>query len=127
MKHVSVIALFVSGLIHLLPIPGVLGAPALTRLYGIELTDPNTAILLQHRALLFGLLGVLMWVAIAVPSLRITALTMALFSASSFIVVALMVGGYNAAVARVVAADVLASALLAAGLGAEWWLRHHRS
>lgn len=127
MKHVSVIALLVSGLIHLLPVPGVLGASALARLYGIEVSDPNLAILLQHRALLFGLLGVLMWIAIAVPSLRITVLAMALFSASSFIVVALSVGGFNAALNRVVIADVLASVLLAAGLGAEFWLRNGRA
>ncbi len=94
----------------------------LARLYGIEANDPNTAILLQHRALLFGVLGVLMLSAIALPWLRVTALTVALFNASSFIVIAKAVGGYNPAIGRVVVADVVASALLAAGLVAELWL-----
>lgn len=122
MKYVSIVALLIAGIIHLLPVPGVMGMSTLTRLYGIEVNDPNTAILLQHRALLFGVLGVLMLTAIALPSLRVTALTVGLFSAASFIVVAMAVGGYNQAIARVVVADVVASVLLAAGLLAELWL-----
>ena len=122
MKYVSIVALLVAGLIHLMPVPGVMGASTLARLYGIEVNDLNTAILLQHRALLFGVLGVLMLSAVALPGLRVTALTVALFSAASFIVVATAVGGYNPAIGRVVVADVVASALLAAGLVAELWL-----
>lgn len=122
LKYVSIVALLVAGIIHLLPVPGVMGVGTLARLYGIEVNDPNTAILLQHRALLFGVLGVLMLSAIALPWLRVTALTVALFSAASFIVVATAVGGYNTAIGRVVVADVVASVLLAAGLVAELWL-----
>ena len=122
MKHIPVVALLVAGIIHLLPVPGVMGVATLARLYGIEVNDSDTAILLQHRALLFGVLGVLMLAAVALPRLRLTALAIALFSAASFIVVALAVGGYNAAIGRVVIADVVASVLLAAGLAAEWWL-----
>jgi hypothetical protein len=120
-KYVCVVALLVAGLIHLLPIPGVMGASTLMRLYGIEVNDRNTAILLQHRALLFGALGVLMLSAIALPWLRITALSVGLFSTASFIVVAMGVGGYNSAIGRVVFADVVAAVLLAAGLLAELW------
>lgn len=126
MSSISVVALLISGLIHLLPLAGVTGAAALTRMYGIEALDANTAILLQHRALLFGVLALSMFGAIAVPSARLTVLTVALFSAASFIAVALWVGGYNAAIARVVAADLVASILLAAGLAAELALARHR-
>lgn len=122
MKYVSVVALLLAGLIHLLPVSGVTGAAALTRLYGVEVTDPNLSILLQHRALLFGGLALLMFGAIAVPGLRVIVLSVALFSAASFVVVALWVGGYNPAIARVVTADVVVSVLLTAGLVAEWWL-----
>ncbi len=122
MKYVSIVALLMAGLIHLLPVSGVMGAAALTRLYGVEVPDPNLSILLQHRALLFGLLALLMFGAIAVPGLRVVVLTVALFSAASFVAVALWVGGYNPAISRVVAADVVVSLLLAAGLVAEWWL-----
>ncbi len=75
--------------------------------------------LLQHRALLFGMLALLMFAAIAVPSLRLSVLTVGLLSAASFVVVALWVGNYNPAIARVVLADVVATVLLAAGLVAE--------
>ncbi|MCA3222659.1 MAG: phosphopantetheine adenylyltransferase [Burkholderiales bacterium] len=119
MKYVSIVALLVAGIIHLLPVLGVMGANTLTRLYGIEVNDPNTAILLQHRALLFGVLGVLMLCAIALPWLRVTALSVGLFSAASFIVVAMAVGGYNPPIGRVVFADVVASVLLTAGLVVE--------
>lgn len=127
MKYVPVIALLVAGVIHLLPVPGVMGASTLEKLYGIEVNNPNTAILLQHRALLFGMLGVLMLSAIALPWLRITVFTVALFSAASFIVVALVVGGHNQAIGRVVIADVVASVMLAAGLITELWLIHKKT
>jgi hypothetical protein len=119
MHHLTVAALLVAGLIHLLPVPGVLGAGTLARLYGIEVPDPNTAILLQHRALLFGILGVLMLAAIPFPSLRGVALWVGLASAASFVVVALWVGGFNGAVRRVVVADVVAAVALMAGLVAQ--------
>jgi hypothetical protein len=122
MKYVSVIALLVSAIIHLLPVPGATGTAALAKLYGIEVGDANTTILLQHRALLFGMLAILMLLAIAMPKLRVAVLAVGLFNAASFVVVALWVGGYNVAIARVVTADVVASVLLAIGLCTEWWL-----
>ena len=122
MTDISIVALLVAGIVHLLPVPGVMGARALTRLYGIEVRDPDKAILLQHRALLFGMLGVLMLSAIALPWLRVTALAVALSSTVSFIVVARAVGGYNPAIGRVVMIDVVVSVLLAAGLVWELWL-----
>ena len=119
-EYGSTIALLVSGIIHLIPVYGVSGPAALTQLYGIEVVDSNVAILLQHRALLFGILGLLMILAIALPSIRITVLVAGLLRAASFIVVAMCVGGYNPAIFRVIRADAVASALLAAGLLTEW-------
>jgi hypothetical protein len=124
---VPIVALLVAGIIHLLPVPGVMGVSTLARLYGIEVNDPNTAILLQHRALLFGVLGALMLSAIALPWLRVTALSVALFSAASFIVVAMAVGGYNPSIERIVVADIVASVLLSAGLVAELWLINRKA
>ena len=126
MIYISVVALLVAGLIHLLPVSGVMGAAALTRLYGVDILDPNVSILLQHRALLFGVLALWMFGAIAFPSLRLTVLAVALFSTASFIAVAMWVGGYNSAIARVVAVDAVAAVLVAAGLFAELWLTRQR-
>ena len=114
------VALAVAGVIHLLPVPGALGGEAIARLYGIAVDDPNTAILLQHRALLFGVLGVFMLSAIRWPGLRLAALSVGLASAASFLAIAVWVGGYNDAIARVVAADIVASVFLVFGLAAHW-------
>jgi hypothetical protein len=119
MKNLSVVALLAGGLLHLLPVSGVMGAGMLEHLYGIVPAGPDIAILLQHRALLFGALGVLMLVAIALRPLRIAALSLALFSAAGFPLLAAWVGGYNAAIGRVVVADLFAVILLSAGLVTE--------
>ena len=123
MKYFSITALLIAGIIHLLPIPGVLGVANLGHLYGITVNDSNTAILLQHRALLFGILGVLMLAAIRFSFVRVTALLVGLTSASSFIIVAVWVGNYGAEINRVVIADVIAALLLAGGLASEVFIR----
>lgn len=95
----------------------------LGRLYGITVSDPNRAILLQHRALLFGILGMLMLLAIPFPHLRVTALLVGLVSATSFVIVAIWVGNYGVEINRIVIADVIAAILLAAGLASEFFSR----
>lgn len=110
-------ALAIAGLIHLLPLPGVLGASLLHRLYGLDIASPDALILLQHRALLFGLLGGFLLGAIRMPIWRTPALLGGLLSASGFLVVAFVVGDFGAPLRRVVIADVVAlAALLVAGI-----------
>lgn len=120
LNRITIACLALAGIIHLLPLPGVLGAGQLRRLYGVAADDPNLAILLQHRAVLFGLLGALLVVAAFRPELRTVALIMGLASAVSFLVITWSVGGYNPQVARVVAADIAAVALLLVAAGIEW-------
>ena len=127
MRHLPAVALLVAGLVHLLPLPGVLGAPALQRLYGLDVTGPDLAILLQHRAVLFGVLGAFMLVAVVQPSLRVPASLVGLASAAAFVAVAWHVGGYNGAIRRVVIADIVVCVLLIAGLVAEWATRPDRT
>ena len=57
MRHLVSAMLIVVAIIHLLPLMGVLGGTRLNALYGIPLDEPNLAILMRHRAVLFGLLG----------------------------------------------------------------------
>ena len=116
-NRITIVCLALAGVIHLLPLPGVLGAPQLGRLYGIAVDDPNLAILLQHRAVLFGLLGVLLIAAAFRPELRAIALIAGLASTVSFLVIAWGVGGYNPQIARFLAADIAAVALLLAAAG----------
>lgn len=108
------------GVIHLLPIMGVTGAAALARLYGLSISDPNLLILLQHRAVLFAIVGLLQFAAVFRVEWRPLALAVGAVSVVSFLAVALLVGDYNAAIARVVWADVLALVLLAVAAVGVW-------
>lgn len=112
MHRIVPIALVVVGLIHLLPVTGVLGAAQLERLYGVALSDPGLVLLMRHRAVLFGLLGVFLIVAAFRPVMRGLALVAGLVSVLSFLLLAALTAEINAAIARVVIADWIALGLL---------------
>lgn len=100
--------LAVGGIIHLLPVAGLSGANALSRLYGVDMGDANLVILMKHRAILFGILGVLMLSAVIFVQYRSFALLAGLLSAASFIAIALGQGGYSPAIRTVVVMDWIA-------------------
>ncbi|MFG0381876.1 phosphopantetheine adenylyltransferase [Pseudomonas sp. zbq_18] len=104
--------LLVAGIIHLLPLIGVLGGDRLNALYGLALDEPNLQILMRHRAVLFGLLGALLVAAAFVPGLRGLALLGGLISVVSFLLLAWSAPLYNEALRRVVVADWVALACL---------------
>ena len=108
-------ALVAAGILHLLPVVGLLGAAQLQRLYGIDGLDANLSILMRHRAALFGILGTLMVVAAFTPHLQIAALCCGFASVAAFLWLAGSVGGYNGPISRVVLADWVALVLLVAG------------
>lgn len=116
MNKAIAVLLGVAGVIHLLPLSGLLGAERLVSLYGLPFDDANLQIMMRHRALLFGLLGAFLLLAAFRMEYRVLAIGAGLASAVSFLWLAWSTGGYNAAVGRVVAADVLAIACLAAAL-----------
>jgi hypothetical protein len=123
MGRVLSVCLFVVGIIHVLPLAGVAGAPRLSALYGIPVAEPNLELLLRHRAVLFGVLGGLCIAAAFRPALQGVTLVAAATSVVSFLVLARVVGGYNAQVGHVVAADWVALGALALGAVAYWRLR----
>jgi hypothetical protein len=108
MKVAVSVLLILVGVIHVLPVSGVLSAARLTALYGISFQEPNLEILMRHRAVLFGLLGVFLIYAAFKPPLQPLALIAGFISVLSFIGLAWSVGGYNVAVRRVVVADIVA-------------------
>lgn len=108
MRQLITILLIVAGVIHLLPVTGVLGRQQLTELYGLAVDDPNLEIVMRHRAVLFGVLGLLLIVAAFTPALQLHAFTAGLISAGSFLWLAWSVGGYSPHIRRVVVADVIA-------------------
>ena len=115
MRHIATAALLFAGLIHLLPLTGVAGPERLSALYGVGISEPNLEILLRHRAVLFGLLGAFFLYAAFNRNLQAAALIVGVISAGAFLVTAVLVGGYNPQVSKVVLADALCLIALVAG------------
>lgn len=110
--------LIVVGIIHWLPVPGVLGAERLMSLYGISFSDPGLLLLMQHRAVLFALLGLFLVYAAFRPALQPLAFAAALVSVVSFMGLAWPPGIQSAAIRRIFLADVVALVCLVLGLAA---------
>ncbi len=108
-------ALGVAGVVHLLPLSGALSSQRLTGLYGLSFDEPNLAIVMRHRAVLFGLLGGFLVLAALEPAWQPLAFIAGLVSVVSFLWIARSVGGYNARIARVVTADAVVLACLIVG------------
>ena len=115
MRFIIPAMLVAVGIIHILPLSGVLSATRLFDLYGISFDDPNLEILMRHRAVLFGLLGMFLISSAFLPNLQLTALITGFVSVVSFLYLAYSVGGYNDQVNRIVTADKAALVCLLVG------------
>ncbi|MEJ2752041.1 MAG: phosphopantetheine adenylyltransferase [Chloroflexota bacterium] len=115
LKYLVPASLIVVGVIHLIPLSGVLGVGRLNVLYGTSISDPDLSILMRHRAVLFGLLGIFCIYAAFKPSLQFLALVAGAVSVFSFLYLALETGGYNDELRRVFLADIIAAVFLAIG------------
>ena len=116
------ISLFLVAVIHLAPSIGVLGKGQLQRLYHVVPADMNTLILLQHRAILFALLGCFLMISVWRRNWQLPALIAAFISVISFLLIAELHGGYNDAIKQVVLADWVALALLSVASYCYWRL-----
>jgi hypothetical protein len=109
-------AFAVTGLIHLLPLAGLLGRATLERAYGVTLgTGQDLVILMQHRALLFGLLACACFAAIGLPQWRVPAGIAALISMLGFALIA-ATQTHGSAIGNVMWIDIGAAFLLIIGL-----------
>jgi hypothetical protein len=115
MRFIVPIALALAGVIHLLPLPGVLGGERLALLYGVSIDEPNLLLLMRHRAVLFGLVGAFMLWAAWQPPWHAPALIFGLVSVVSFLALAALAGDVNPSIRRVVVADIVALAGLVIG------------
>lgn len=123
MRHLVSAMLVAVGVVHLLPLPGVLGSSQLAALYGLPFDEPNLAILMRHRAVLFGLLGAFLLVAAFRSSLQTTAFVAGFVSVGAFLWLAWSTGTYNEQLARVFAADIGALTCLVIGATARGWVQ----
>ncbi len=123
MRAFVALVLVAVGVLHLLPLVGVLGGSQLERLYGVAIADPALLVLLRHRAVLFGLVGAACLYAAFRPLQRMPVIVAGLASTLSFVALA-GAEGPNAAMHRIVLFDVGAALLL--GLAALVHLRQQR-
>lgn len=121
MRHLVSAMLVIIAIIHLLPLVGVLGSDKLTALYGLDFSEPNLAILMRHRAMLFGLIGGFFMYAAFKPALQPMAFIVASVSLLSFFYFTWAAGSHNAFVHRIVISDVIALIALVVAVVA-WWL-----
>nr|WP_315491537.1 hypothetical protein [uncultured Rhodoferax sp.] len=106
----------VTGLIHVLPLAGLFGRPLLERAYGVSLGEGHDlTILMQHRALLFGLLATACFAAVAFPGWRWPVGIAALISMLGFVLIAAL-QAHGLPIAKVMWIDVGAALLLSLGL-----------
>ena len=112
MSVVVAVALMLSGVIHLLPLVGVAGPARVAAMYDVRVEGPDLAVLLVHRAVLFGLLGALLVAGAFVDDLQAYAIGAGLVSDLAFLAIARAHPGTNAAMHRVVRADVVSVVLL---------------
>ena len=111
-KYVTRAGLVVVGIIHLLPLSGVLSSARIAGLYGVDVDDANLVILLRHRAVLFGVLGGFLIYAAFHASLQRLALIAGAVSVGSFLWLASTTGSYNEQLSRVFSVDIAAIVIL---------------
>ena len=108
--------LVVVGLINFAPVIGVISAQKLESAYSVALAGNDLAILMRHRALLFGILGAFILYSAFNPFYQPAAMIMGGASMVGFALLVLGVGGYNEAVGKVLFIDVLGILFLLAAV-----------
>ncbi len=104
--------LALAAVIHITPGIGVVGSSALGLLYGVSAENPNIELLLRHRAVLFGILGLGFAAAAARHEWRTAGLTTAIVSTVSFIALAVIAPDRTAQIDRVIVVDGILALLL---------------
>ncbi|WP_068304759.1 MULTISPECIES: hypothetical protein [Kordiimonas] len=122
-KRVTTALYFLVGLVNLAPIPGAAGQKYLETLYGVSISSPDLLFLMQHRALLFGVVGGLLVVAAFLPIYRKVAMAAGLFSMISFILLYAIADFQSDAILKACLVDAIAVAFL----GLAWMLGERRS
>lgn len=110
------LVLLLAAVIHVAPVTGLAGAEALQRLYGVDLADPATLMLMRHRAVLFALVGLPLAIGVFLPTWRVPALTGALVSLGAFLGLAATLPSLNPALLRAVHIDIGLIALIVPAL-----------
>ncbi len=120
MKRTISIILVLVGLMNFYPVIGVLSADTLRNLYGVIILDNDLLILMRHRAVMLGIIGIFMVIAAFRPNLQSAAIIAGLTSMLAFVGLTLGIGDYGDSVNKVMLADVLGSLALFVVIFLRW-------
>lgn len=117
MNKIASIILAIVGIINLLPLIVFFDASKTVRLYGVPIEGESLAILMRHRGVLLGIVGIALLAAAFKPELRILAIALALISKFAFIFLTFTAANYSPEIRQVALIDVGAIVLLLVVLG----------
>lgn len=123
MENAITVCLVIVGLINFAPLMGVISSSKLESSYAIQLQSNDLIILMRHRALLFGVLGGFILYAAFVPFYQNAAMLMAGISMLGYGALTLSVGGYNAALFKVLLVDIVGLVLLLCAVVLKFWFK----
>lgn len=110
------IALFISGIINILPSLLAFLPDKISKSYGIDIPNSNYELLLRHRAILFGIIGGLMIYSAIVKKHYELSTIAGLVSMTSFIILYFLIGkDINQELKKVMMIDVVATVILCIG------------
>jgi hypothetical protein len=125
MNTVIVVGLLIPAVIHLLPVIGVFGPKSLASLYEVTITDRSLDVLMRHRAVLIGSVGIMLTIAAFHPPLRPAGFVLGFLSIVSYLFLTGFSDGINASLLRVAKADWIALFSLTAAAVAYLFGRTH--
>ena len=112
MNKIYLSLLFLVGVINFLPIVGILSLDKINQAYGLSIDDNNLAILLRHRALLFGLIGGFVIYSVFKPQYQIASIVLVAISMLGYLYFFWSIGGSNPALLKIAQADIVGIVLL---------------
>ena len=112
MENLYRLILLISGLVHILPFSFLFFTEQLQKSYGVDISDVNLQLLLRHRAIFFGLIGVGLILSAIKKSYYGWASAIGLISMVSFVLLFFQIGGINQQLRTVMLIDVFISAAL---------------
>ena len=125
MEKVITFCLVIVGLINLAPVIGILSAQHLEAAYDVSLKGNDLAILMRHRALLFGILGAFVIYSAFHPSLQPAAMIMVGASMLGFVWLVLTTAGYSQAIGKIFFMDLLGIFLLLIAIVLKYLFNSH--
>jgi hypothetical protein len=110
------IALFISGIINILPSLLAFLPDKISKSYGIDIPNSNYELLLRHRAILFGIIGGFMIYSAIVKKYYELSTIAGLVSMASFIILYFLIGkDINKELKKVLMIDLVATVILCIG------------